>query len=383
MASEIHFQFRRSGPPFKAALASAGNWAHAAKACVAKLGAIGPGDNLGFVYVTEELSEDLSSVLAFLRQTTKVQNWVGAVGMAVCGVGQELHEGMGISAMVAALPEGSFHILHGVLDDTQELDSSTRKWLSGKPAFLGVVHGDPRNAQLPALIQRLAEDSGGFLVGGLTSVVGEETQVADYATGGGVSGVLLNRGVAAAVGLSQGCIPIGPARIVTESMSNVVVSLDGRPAVEALKEDLGEDQAHDLRRIAGAVHVGLPVDGSDRADYVVRTLAGFDASRGWLSIGAEVEPGDRLLFVRRDPEIAQADLRRMVRDVRRRVEGEARGGLYVSCVGRGPNMFGSPGAEMALIREELGDLPISGFYANGEICNGRLYGYTGVLTLFS
>ena len=33
-------------------------------------------------------------------------------------------------------------------------------------------------------------------------------------------------------------------------------------------------------------------------------------------------------------------------------------------------------------RDELGDFPLVGFFANGEISNNRLYGYTGVLTLF-
>ena len=49
---------------------------------------------------------------------------------------------------------------------------------------------------------------------------------------------------------------------------------------------------------------------------------------------------------------------------------------------RGPNMFGDEGKEMSLIRDHLGDLPLVGFYGNGEISNNRLYGYTGVLALF-
>jgi small ligand-binding sensory domain FIST len=31
----------------------------------------------------------------------------------------------------------------------------------------------------------------------------------------------------------------------------------------------------------------------------------------------------------------------------------------------------------------LGDFPLVGFYANGEISRDRLYRYTGVLTLFT
>ena len=36
-----------------------------------------------------------------------------------------------------------------------------------------------------------------------------------------------------------------------------------------------------------------------------------------------------------------------------------------------------------MIQAELGNIPLAGFYANGEIADHRLYGYTGVLTLFT
>jgi small ligand-binding sensory domain FIST len=46
-------------------------------------------------------------------------------------------------------------------------------------------------------------------------------------------------------------------------------------------------------------------------------------------------------------------------------------------------LFGEAGAETALIREGLGEFPLIGFFANGEISRDRLYGHTGVLTLFT
>jgi small ligand-binding sensory domain FIST len=64
------------------------------------------------------------------------------------------------------------------------------------------------------------------------------------------------------------------------------------------------------------------------------------------------------------------------------LETRARGALYFSCIGRGENMFGSRGAELALVKEALGEMPLAGFFCNGEISHDRLYGYTGVLTLF-
>ncbi|HLN24248.1 MAG TPA: FIST C-terminal domain-containing protein, partial [Patescibacteria group bacterium] len=59
-----------------------------------------------------------------------------------------------------------------------------------------------------------------------------------------------------------------------------------------------------------------------------------------------------------------------------------KGGDYVSCVARGAHMFGHEGAESEMIHDSLGDFPLIGFSASGEICHDRLYGYTGVLLLF-
>jgi small ligand-binding sensory domain FIST len=61
---------------------------------------------------------------------------------------------------------------------------------------------------------------------------------------------------------------------------------------------------------------------------------------------------------------------------------QPRGGVYYSCIGRGASLFGPDSGELKLIRETLGEFPLVGFFCNGEISHNRLYGYTGVLTLF-
>ena len=72
----------------------------------------------------------------------------------------------------------------------------------------------------------------------------------------------------------------------------------------------------------------------------------------------------------------------MLRDLQRRVRGGIRAGVYYTCLGRGRYQFGENSEELRMIQEELGDFPLVGFFANGEISHNRLYGYTGVLTLF-
>ena len=59
-----------------------------------------------------------------------------------------------------------------------------------------------------------------------------------------------------------------------------------------------------------------------------------------------------------------------------------RGAVYVSCAGRGGSHFGAPNAELQIVRHALGDVPLTGFFAGGEIARHHLYGYTGVLTVF-
>ena len=241
---------------------------------------------------------------------------------------------------------------------------------------------DPRTPGLTDLVAGLSARTSAFLVGGLTASRGAFAQVCGRVSQGGLSGALFAPEIEVVAGLSQGCSPIAPARRVTRGEGNVVMEIDGRPAFEVFTEDIGELLARDLRRVIGYVYAAFPIAESDTGDYLVRNLTGIDAERGWLAVGHQVEPGQRIMFCRRDHEAAVADLKRMLADVKRRATRPPRAGVYYSCVARGPNLFGPHSEELEMIRAELGDLPLVGFFANGEICHDRLYGYTGVLALF-
>ncbi len=140
--------------------------------------------------------------------------------------------------------------------------------------------------------------------------------------------------------------------------------------------------ARDLQRVAGYIHAALPVSGSDTGDYMVRNLMGIDTDQGWLAVGAAFAEGDQVMFVRRDGTSAVEDMARMLESLKSRAGPGIRGGVYHSCVARGPHQFGPGARELKMIGEALGDVPVIGFFGNGEISNGRLYTYTGVLSLF-
>jgi small ligand-binding sensory domain FIST len=358
-------------------------WAAVAKGCLEALGELPEGASLGFVYATDALADDLGSIVTFLRERSGIQRWVGTVGLGVVASGVEYYDRPALSVLVAALPEDGFRTFAPVgADGLSDFAAAHGDWIARHRPILGVVHGDPRSPGLVETVAALADATSAFLVGGLTASQGALPQVAEGLAEGGVSGVLLSSEQMVVSGLSQGCTPIGVEHEVTEAGgSGVVMAIDGRPALEVLREEVGELLARDLRRIGGYIFAALPIPASDTGDYLVRNLTGLDLERQWLQIGAEVAEGDRLRFCRRDHASAQADLKRMLEDLRERAGGAPRGALYFSCVARGRHLFGTQSQELRLIREAFGDMPLTGFFANGEISNNRLYGYTGVLTL--
>jgi small ligand-binding sensory domain FIST len=370
--------------PFLVAHAAAENWRDAAGKIILELQPVTAAYRLGFLYVSDAFAPQLKEISIFLRRTTGVPHWVGTVGFGVCATGTEYFNEPAMAVMLAPIAEDAFRVFSGVTTDLGPLMEQHGAWIDGPIPPIAVVHGDPRNQHLPDLIAQLSSATNGFLVGGLTASNSGFPQLADGVEEGGLSGVMLSLGaVPVQSGLTQGCSPIGPVHTVTESQRNVLIRLDDRPALDVFKEDIGEVLARDLRRVAGYIFAGLPVSGSDTGDYMVRNLVGIDPNAGALAIGELIAPGDRVLFCRRDHDSAVEDMRRMLGNLKRRVgNGTVRGGLYFTCCGRGPNQFGDGGAELRIVQEELGAFPLVGFFANGEISNNRLYGYTGVLTLF-
>jgi small ligand-binding sensory domain FIST len=373
---------------FRVGHARAASWREAVERCLATIGTAPPGANLGFVYFTDQFVAEAPALVAHLRTATGIEQWVGSVGVGVLATATEYMDEPAVAVMLATLPDGEFRVFSG---KARPPTAGERTASGAEAAHFAIVHGDPETHDMPELIEDMSgKVTSGFLVGGLSSSRGASCQVANEVLQGGLSGVVLSSAVSVATRLTQGCTPLGgraadhgPMRhVVTEGERNIIVTLDGRPALDVLVEDIGEVLARDLRRAARFIHAGIPVSGSDTGDYTVRNLVGIDPKNRLLAIGAPVEMGMPLLFCKRDAQTAREDLVRMLDAIGRETHGSPRGGLYYSCLGRGEHMFGARSAELEIIRDRLGEFPLVGFFCNGEISHDRLYGYTGVLTLF-
>lgn len=394
---------------FSYAHASHPDWSQAFGLCLAQLdaqaktGDCTPDPNLGFAYLTEPYRPHAEAIIAQLKERTGIEHWVGASGVGICATGTEYPSGPALAVMLARFAPGSFSVFSGV----QRPPALGMRTASGAPAaYTALIHADPFTPELPELITDMAAKvESEYLFGGLAG--GEETctLIADRALQGGLAGVVFAGDVPLVSRVSQGCYPLGAERLVTRAQDNVVYELDGEPAFEVLLRDTGipehvrfggpTELRESLARLARrGLFVGIAPEtqGAYRertplSDYVVRHVVAVDPGENAVAVAAPIEAGARLAFCARDAAAARKDLVRICTQIREHLgehgaAEDAKGAVYVSCNGRGAHMFGRQGEELRIIRDRLGEVPLVGFYANGEIGGKNLYGFTGVLTVF-
>lgn len=350
---------------------------------LAELGAVPDDARLGFIYGTDASAPLLNEILVGLKDATGIDHWTGTIGIGVSVMGEEHYDRPAVAVMLGCFADADFRMI-----DTQAIDVSgfiemNGSWLDDNDHYFGVIHADPSNGRTPGLIEALADVvPNAFFVGGMTSSNTQNLQISDGVTSGGVSGVLFSSSVPLVTSHTQGCSPIGQSHVVTRCQQNIAIELDGRPALDVLREEVGEVIAKDLKRMDGYIFAALPISGLDVADYLVRNIIGVDEDQKLVGVADSLVEGADLMFCRRDGTSARQDMERMLEDVSRRIDGNARGALYYSCLARGRYQFGENSEELKMIEEALGDIPLVGFFANGEIFHNRLYAYTGVLSVF-
>lgn len=340
------------------------------------------GANFGFIYATDMMSSDYKELLRACKSRTGIKHWIGSLGMGVISSGREFYDVPAASIMLAEFNANDFAMLP-LISQSDEIASNLKTPREFETSF-GILHGDPFNPETQNLIHELQKQiKNSFLIGGLTSSRDTQLQVADNVFSGGVSGVVFSENVKVLSSLSQGCSPISEKHKITRSRDNVIFTLDNKPALDMLMQDMNISSDEELQQKAAETYTGLCVPGSDISDYTVRNLVGVDLENRVFAINDYLTEGNELIFCRRDSKSAVDDMQRMLDSMSKRLKKKPSGGIYISCIGRGREQFGSDSEEVRMIHRTLGDFPLAGFFANGEIHHDKLYGYTGVLTLFT
>lgn len=388
---------------------------------------------LALLYITDYYAAHAQDILDHLSaELPDITDWSGTVGVGIASNNVEYFDEPAMAVMLCELPHDQYRVFSGV--------SPLPPASSGRfKAHTALVHADASTPDVAELIDEMAQRTdSGYVFGGLASSRTSTVQFALSGHGnvkgqgaaggvfsGGLSGVAFARdpsgGMALMSRVTQGCRPVSVDHEITACEANVVTGLDGQPALDVMLADLGVslEQSREALVKVRATLVGLSHSAdslndarSQRAgqfgsEVVVRHIIGLDPARKGIAIAEVPSVGMKLAFCERNAEAARADLIRICAEIREELEPEeltlevanalsapeaesaphaARriaGAIYVSCSGRGGPHFGAPSAELQIVRRALGDVPLVGFFAGGEIARHQLYGYTGVLTVFT
>ena len=388
---------------------------------------------LGLLYITDHFALQAQDILDHLSaELPEVTDWSGTVGVGIASNNVEYFDEPALAVMLCELAHDQYRVFSGV----SPLPPASQGRFQ---AHTALVHADAGTPDVAELIHEMAQRTeSGYVFGGLAASRSSTVQFALSGHGnvkgqgaaggvfsGGLSGVAFARdasgGMALMSRVTQGCQPISSNHKITACSGNVVTELDGQPALDVLLADLDvslDEPRKALDKVRSTL-VGLshPDDvlndrqlrhaGQFGAEVVVRHLVGLDPARKGVAISEAPEVGMTLAFCERNREAARADLVRICAEIREELEPEERtlevanalrasdaesaphparriaGAVYISCAGRGGPHFGAPSAELQIVRRALGDVPLVGFFAGGEIARHHLYGYTGVLTVFT
>jgi small ligand-binding sensory domain FIST len=187
--------------------------------------------------------------------------------------------------------------------------------------------------------------------------------------------------------VAQGCRPIGQPSFVTRCQRNVLFEIDGRPPLRVLEElyqTLGE---RDRELFRHSLFLGIVMNELQheyrQGDFLIRNLIGIDQEAGAIAVGAMLHEGMVVQYHLRDARTSAEDLESLLA---RYEVTEPGGSLLFSCLGRGVHLYGRPDHDTDLFRRRLGEVPLGGFFCNGEIgpVQGRtfLHGYTSSFGIF-
>lgn len=369
----------------------------AARAAMERLGSVQA--TLALLFASYHYREKYPSLVSIVRAVTGAPQLVGCSASGVLAPEGEFEGVPAVTVLAVRDPahEPVAFLAPGQLGDPAAL-AGFRQSLLGHGAEGGLLFLFPDVSQeTPSATLKSVEDALGHLpiVGG--AAAGDPaglrcfkffgSEVAEDA----LAGVLLRPSGSAYVGVTSGCRPVGRPFTVTKAEGNVIWEIASRPAAEILGRVLAEISPTPQTAPQG-LFLGVAHNPSryplGRGDFLVRNLLRVDTEEGAIAVGERVAVGETVQFHVLDREAAHQDLLVMTSRLKTRLTNvRPRFGLYVNCLGRGQGLYGTLHHDVALIREVLGEFPLTGFFSNAELAPlndvNYVHQYAGVLTVFA
>ena len=357
--------------------------------------------DLAVAFISPHYEESYERVAGLMAETLGAKHVFGCSGGGVIGNGMEVEQRAGISITAAVLPNVDINPFHLQVDRLPDLDAGPDKWetLIGvtadkNPHF--VILADPYSFPVQDLLVGMDYAyPGATKIGGLASGASQQGGNAlfldEKVLRTGAIGLALDGNITVDTVVAQGCRPIGSPMRISKSDRNMLLELEGEAPMAVLRNLYQEVPKRDQELLGHSLFLGVVmdelIDSPVQGDFLIRNVVGMDQSTGGLAIGEMLKEGQLVQFHLRDAETSKDDLQAVLdRYAVEHRENDIPGALLFSCLGRGQFLFGKPNHDTDLFREKLGDVPLGGFFCNGEIgpVSGTtfLHGYTSSFGLF-
>jgi len=351
--------------------------------------------NLVLAFVGSDFADSYSLLPNMVADEFPGAVFIGCSGNGVIGNAKEIEHRPGFSLSAAVLPDvaiQSFHVMDGDLPDG---DDSPHKWeeligvkANGKPDF--IILADPFSMRGQNLVKGLDYAfPGSTVIGGIASGGRQPGENALFLNqeqiSEGMVGVALHGNVRIDTIVAQGCRPVGDLMRITKCDRNILEELDGQQPFEILGELYSKLSEKDRKLFQNSLFLGVVMDHFEDdpsiGDFLIRNVLGADQEKGVISIGEMLQEGQIVQFHLRDSQTSSENLTEMLQSYDYNPSNEeGAGALLFSCLGRGSYLYGKPDHDTDLFIERVGDLPLTGFFCNGEIGpvgeSTYIHGYT-------
>lgn len=189
----------------------------------------------------------------------------------------------------------------------------------------------------------------------------------------------------------HGCAPSSSYRTITAADGPAVLEIDGKPALEAIAEMIGDDipvEEYGFFVTLGVNH-GDKWGDYNEAEYTNRLCLKVDKERGALIMfEPDLVAGTEVQLMRRSIDLSYigAAVAEMLEDIAS-AGRTPRFALYIDCAGRAAAYSASDIEEAEEVQSILAGIPLLGFYSGVEIAPvkgmPRPLDWTGVLCIFS
>ena len=361
---------------------------------------VGNSPDLVFVFPSFNFSGQFKDISNALSKHFENSVIMGCSGNGVIGAGREVEHTPGFAMCAAELPEVEITPFHISDSDLPDGDDPPNKWENvlgvsreSRPNF--VLLADPFSVRGENLLMGMdyaypdCKIVGGLASGG-TQPGSNALYLNNITYDHGIAGVALSGNIEINTIVAQGCKPIGSLSRITKCERNILQELDGRSPFDILGETYNDLNEADQKLFQNSLFLGVVMDPFESSpeigDFLIRNIVGANPDAGQLAVGQMLREGQLVQFHLRDAQTSTENLSNMLDEYQSTSFGPETGALMFSCLGRGKYLYEEPDHDTDLFREKIGDLPLTGFFCNGEIgpVSGStfLHGYTSSFGIF-